>query len=471
MRHCEGVPNGPCPGKRSGECVSIVHDLELCQECKEVRFPELTDPKQYLNSRRSSNVSCRANNGGATAASAQNAPILVDALLAYVWFSLQGGTAENVRLAALGHFSPDQISHAKNLIWDKCSDHINIIGEKIKRKDSTTRSEKEANIQDIIVALNKLDKADVVPKILIDAADLGMIPRSHPEELNNISLVDRLNRLEQRVHNLQDGLDRTVCENVALKQRLDKLPVRLYADAVTGSPGRVILNGPQAESNLQRPDDNTQLQQQEQQQSDNRVQQSVDAATATFRHKPQRGRAPTRGRGRGRGRGSYIRAVDRDFITPVSGGDETDTTSLDRVSSIHREISRDRSQASDEFRQPGYALRREKRQQRRRQKVITGSGTSGTGTFKGAPEPTRSMFVYRVDPQTNISDLRVHLQDMDIEVREIACVSHPDSIFKSFKLDVPISVVDELLNGDLWPKGIKIRRFFSNRETKQQTEA
>lgn len=163
--------------------------------------------------------------------------------------------------------------------------------------------------------------------------------------------------------------------------------------------------------------------------------------------------------------------MDRDFITPVSGGDETDTTSLDRVSSIHREISRDRSQASDEFRQPGYALRREKRQQRRRQKVITGSGTSGTGTFKGAPEPTRSMFVYRVDPQTNISDLRVHLQDMDIEVREIACVSHPDSIFKSFKLDVPISVVDELLNGDLWPKGIKIRRFFSNRETKQQTEA
>ena len=40
---------------------------------------------------------------------------------------------------------------AKNTLWDKCNNVI--IGEKIRRDDSSTRSETDANIQDIITAL------------------------------------------------------------------------------------------------------------------------------------------------------------------------------------------------------------------------------------------------------------------------------------------------------------------------------
>jgi hypothetical protein len=43
-----------------------------------------------------------------------------------------------------------------------------------------------------------------VPVIVISAVDLGKIPRSVPEELNAISIVDRLAKAEDSIRQLQD---------------------------------------------------------------------------------------------------------------------------------------------------------------------------------------------------------------------------------------------------------------------------
>ena len=43
----------------------------------------------------------------------------------------------------------------------------------------------------------------------------------HPEELNNITLVDRLNQLETRMSSLQLNLDAVVADNMDFR---DKLP-------------------------------------------------------------------------------------------------------------------------------------------------------------------------------------------------------------------------------------------------------
>ena len=60
---------------------------------------------------------------------------------------------------------------------------------------TNARSEKEAHVADIINALIKLDKANKVPTIVLGVLSLGLIPCSHPEELKNISLCDRLNQI------------------------------------------------------------------------------------------------------------------------------------------------------------------------------------------------------------------------------------------------------------------------------------
>ena len=118
-------------------------------------------------------------------------------ILSYILFSMQSAAADNIKLAVMGHFSDNTICEAKDMLWSFCGSKL--IGDKKSRKDSTARSEKDAHVSDIITTLVKLDKSKKLPCVVIDALSLGTIPRSHPEELNNISLCDRLNQLECRM--------------------------------------------------------------------------------------------------------------------------------------------------------------------------------------------------------------------------------------------------------------------------------
>ena len=114
---------------------------------------------------------------------------------------MMNSSAENIKKAVLGHFAEEQIIQSKDLLWYKCD--LRIIGEKPRRKDSVMRPEKEAHVLDIINAISKLDKAACMPTIVVEATHLGTIPHSFPDEINNISLADRLNRFEAKFTSLQ----------------------------------------------------------------------------------------------------------------------------------------------------------------------------------------------------------------------------------------------------------------------------
>ena len=79
---------------------------------------------------------------------------IVNPLLAYMLFALQSGTAENVRQAVIAHFPLNAVLDAKTALWDAC-DNV-ILGDKLKRKDSQTRTELEAHVQDILIAINNI---------------------------------------------------------------------------------------------------------------------------------------------------------------------------------------------------------------------------------------------------------------------------------------------------------------------------
>ena len=82
-----------------------------------------------------------------------------------------------------------------------------------------------------------------MPCFVIDAYSLHTIPRSHPEELCDISLVDRLNRLEKQVTTLQEALDFIVCENISLKEKINANPQALYS-TVTSRPASIVAQLP-----------------------------------------------------------------------------------------------------------------------------------------------------------------------------------------------------------------------------------
>ena len=140
--------------------------------------------------------------------------VLIQPILSYILFSMQSAPADTIKQAVMGHFTEIQISEAKDMLWTFCGTQI--IGDKKSRKDSNFRSVKEAHVVDIINALYKLDNANKLPLIVINALSLATIPRSHPEELNNISLCDSLNQLEARMTKMQEQVDRNIVENMVI---------------------------------------------------------------------------------------------------------------------------------------------------------------------------------------------------------------------------------------------------------------
>ena len=116
------------------------------------------------------------------------------------------GTSENVKKAVHGHFTQKEIKEAKETVYEKCKDKYNIRASQVRR-DSSIRSENEANVKDIISIMSDLDKESKPPIFAIPAASLRNIPRSHPVELNSISVIDRIVTIEDKEKQREQELD------------------------------------------------------------------------------------------------------------------------------------------------------------------------------------------------------------------------------------------------------------------------
>ncbi len=102
--------------------------------------------------------------------------------------------------------------------------------------------------------------------------------------------------------------------------------------------------------------------------------------------------------------------------------------------------------------------RHQLKQMRRQTKVITGNVTSSK-TFRGAPEPDRQLFIQRVRKEVTETDVKAYLVAKDFTVRDLVRMSHDDAKYNSFKLTVPVTEFEKLLEPDVWPSGVRIRRF------------
>ena len=173
-----------------------------------------TIPKRYLD-----------DESGRDVASLITDAVVYQPVLAYVVYALQSATADNARSAVLGHCTANEIADAKQVLWQKCGGVL-IRAEMPRRRDTTARTIEEAHMQDIVVALQKLDGTDQIPHFAVLAHDLHKIPRWHPEEMNNASLAERMLRMEQRMSALQETVDHTMAVQLAAGER------KLYTEVV-----------------------------------------------------------------------------------------------------------------------------------------------------------------------------------------------------------------------------------------------
>ncbi|ELT87296.1 hypothetical protein CAPTEDRAFT_189088 [Capitella teleta] len=98
--------------------------------------------------------------------------------------------------------------------------------------------------------------------------------------------------------------------------------------------------------------------------------------------------------------------------------------------------------------------------------------TTRTGTKSGercksftvGPEPSRDLFLFRVSPTAEEEDINNYLSEEGIVVRSLSKMSAAQSTWSSYRLEVKASDASQLLHGDFWPEGVRVRRFRRPRE-------
>ena len=497
MPICEGLPDGPCPQKSRGKDVKFRYaELNLCAMCEMTRreqdgafiskslMEETAQKKgkgpgnlndsvlQNANKANSSmgtadlslqgvlgawggpgtyntdlnNFSEDSDNDDVTSVkqrhcdkktvSQSHQALFLQPLVAYMIYSFQSSSFDNINIAVMGHFSLEQIIGAKKDLWDFCGPDI--IGEKFNRKNTNNRSMAEAHVTDILNAIVKLDKAEKLPLTVIDTASLGIIPRSHPEELNNISLCDRLNKLETRMLSMQIAMDKTMAKNFELEERISHMDS--YAGVLSkrrsqGEQNKTVLNLPKNKNTSNTPSN------------------SVD--TTTSAHSGQFNAMASQNTLVENSVSLSETAVGNITATEASrSGQNPPIEVLSTQENVPGSLDGD-------FQFPKEQTKRIRRQERRKN-IVQGCANISNCKIKGAPEPERSLFIYRVDKDTDKEDLTEYISQQGFLVRQLQCVSKPESKFLSFKLTVPISQFKKLFNPSLWPEGIRIRKFVVN---------
>ena len=104
--------------------------------------------------------------------------MLIDPVLAFIKAFRLRGSSENLKMAALSKFDSIVMSKAKEALWDsECSSLLTKAGLCFQqRRGSWKRTQAAADLEDILVAFDKLDETNELPEIYCEATDLVRLP-------------------------------------------------------------------------------------------------------------------------------------------------------------------------------------------------------------------------------------------------------------------------------------------------------
>lgn len=374
--------------------------------------------------------------------------VILQPILAYIHYALQGGTVANVKRAVTGYYTEADIVDAKQVLFDRC-DNV-VIGSIKHRRDGDNRSRVDAHVEDIVTAMNMLDKGTTMPTFAIPSYQIDTIPKAHPEELNSISVIERLNKLEEKWCKCHELLDKSVCHNILLEDRLNKLEnTRPSYATIThvSKPQKYTMPRPAAQP---------------------AAQPAVQPATQTAAQSAVQPAAQPTAQLTGPRLQRADLSLSKEGSQPIAPG-HTKNDSNPRDGLRPPEQSNRYAGSMDNLSESGASAyqyqnhyrKKLDRQNVRNKRVVMGNSSSNVASrgFRGAPEPDRHLFIYRVEKSASEDDISDYLQGQNISFRSVACLSNPDSKFKSFRLTVAVSNYKQLFDDSLWPQGVRVRSY------------
>lgn len=438
---CTGLPHEPseddddfkCPKNARGR--SLVNynnpaNLPLCHDCAKAHFayvirkqnglpprpaPNELPPVQNTATALDNNDDEQAQNNGTD--ESETIICIENALLAYLLSARDNSQTENIRRAVIGFFSAEAIMEAKQALWDKCEHDI---GEPLtRRRDSSSRTECEANFSDVINALKTLDGKGKSPKITIDARDLVNIPRSPPEEINKISIVDRLTQLETHFRKLEDNVENRLINAWKLDNLVNhcnKLERDIQintgaCDVLSTEVGLIksqIPNSPIVIDNDEEFDD-----------SDFLIPEACNS-DADKQNKPAGDH------------GSLKKCTDN-------------AAAADNIKSYRDALQSKMNTDDDGFELSSFEKRR-LAQQLRKSTEKPDSSSTGKFRYSAGPEPFRDVWVARVSHNARAYMIGNDLEDRGIKVINIDRISNQEARYSSYRVTVPASDMKKILS-------------------------
>lgn len=126
--------------------------------------------------------------------------VVISRVLCYTHFYLQACMPNNVKAVMVSSFTEDEGSAAKCPLWTVPGNDK--LGEYCEWKKSNNRSVTEANVHDIIEALQCLDVARAA--LLFTVSDLKDLPSFSPEEINSVALLKQIEMFEKKCCDLEN---------------------------------------------------------------------------------------------------------------------------------------------------------------------------------------------------------------------------------------------------------------------------
>ena len=393
--------------------------------------------------------------------------ILNNAVLAFTAYGLDTGSDDNVQKVINETFTLEEVKCARTALWDMC--HDGYLPAIKNRQTSGRRSEQQAIVGDIVEWLTTLTDLDKRPCLVVDVPGLVRIPKFQIEEINEVSMCDKINRLESRISGMNSMILQHIVDsdnamskvNTSLIQHTvdisnlkEKNGIQLTKPDGTKAKKKAANNGEQSvrringgglTSHMSSFDTTSKS-------PGNIVKVNITESTNNEESNHLMGDD-----------GINYELPLMVKLPPLNTSNDIKTTSSTVVEGPTIEETEPSvikvktfSDVLANNKQDGFKLAS------RKSRVVYGKSSSGV--LKAASESLFDACISGVDCAYTENDLADFLKGHNIVFNSVKCYSKDDSLSKTFKVTLPPRQYKRLFNPSLWDTGICVKRFFSQKK-------
>ena len=447
-------------------------------------------------------------------------PVVVSELLCYAAHYLNRSPPDNIQKILLNAFTPEEIFEAKKSMW--CPHNLPHLKKFQIRKTTPNRHCSEANLNDIFDAFYQLDNVADFVKVKFVAHNLVKLPTVQPEELNELSLLKKIEVLEKKFEVLESRvtLNGLQCDSIEAVSTVNKKKLMAHERLVDTFVQKQLgqhrqensdeIVDDQADSDIGHEVHNNSIAVVDDDSDDGWVTEDsdvCDSASVAGNEDSEENEDSSEENEDSSDCGSDSEDSGRSSTDESeSDGDKSDVSVISKSSSQSRDSgcrSCCENYRNTQFLQPrkfhtprprkydnpvstqnsgkrrsfDYAVsgrnkmfqdrqRRDNRvseqrfgMQRMKSRVDSDGFSIPRQNWRKEHRNSTSLFIYNIPSACSVATVGEYVEDRNVNVIELFQRSHPDARRKSFVLQVSNKASQRLLEPSFWPSGVKVREY------------